>query len=179
MTDDAQALATVHIDSWRAAYRGLVPDAHLASLDYARRAERFRQALATNSEEPYVAESDDGICGFLTLGRCRDEDVDQGSTGEIWGIYLAPEYWRGGIGSRLCKLAEAELASRGYSVAVLWVFKANSQARRFYEAMGFAPDGATKILNLGKELEAVRYRKQLEKAEQAAPPLQSGRARSD
>ena len=162
--DDSQALAIVHIDSWRAAYRGFVPDAHLASLDYARRAEPFRQSLAANSEETYVAERNGGILGFLSLGHCRDADVDHDSTGEIWGIYLVPEYWREGIGARLCRWAEAQLSSRGYTVAVLWVFAENARARRFYEAMGFAPDRVSKTLKPGKETEAVRYRKQLEKA---------------
>ena len=37
--DDADAIATVHIASWRGAYAGIVPDAFLASLDVAARAE--------------------------------------------------------------------------------------------------------------------------------------------
>jgi len=141
-------LARVHIDSWRRAYRGLVPDAHLAELDYTRGAKRFEQSLSTNSEETYAALQSGQIVGFITLGACRDTDVDQESTGEIWGIYLAPEHWRKGIGRTLCKWAEAKLVSRGHSVAVLWVFTGNDQACRFYEAMGFAVDGDNKDAEL-------------------------------
>lgn len=164
--DDAQVLAKIHIDSWRAAYRGLVTDAHLSVLDYVQSEERFRQSFSANSEETYVAEGTKEVTGFLTLGPCRDKDVNLDLTGEIWGIYLVPEHWRKGIGSRLCRWGEDQLASRGYSVAILWVFAENAQARRFYEAMGFTQDEATKILKIGKEIEAVRYRKQLVKAEQ-------------
>ncbi len=78
-----------------------------------------------------------------------------------------PEHWRKGIGITLCKQSESMLASRGYSVATLWVLEANDQARRFYEAMGFRVDGASKILNLGAPLKAVRYRKELSDAEPA------------
>ena len=163
--DDALALAKIHIDSWRAAYRDLVPDAHLASLDYVRRAGRFRESLATNSEKTYLPDGDGPIPGFLTLGACRDADVDHESTGEIWGIYLAPEYWRKGIGRAFFTWAEANLASHGYSTVVLWAFSGNRQGRRFYEAMDFRPDGATRILNRGKELEVMRFRKQLLDAE--------------
>lgn len=174
--EDASKLAKVHIDSWRAAYRGLVPDAYLASLDYARQSERFRQSLATNSEETYVTERGGHISGFLTLGACRDADVDQDAIGEIWGIYIAPEYWREGIGCYLCKWGESQLLSRGYSLSVLWVFRDNAQARGFYEAMGFASDGTTKMLNLGKELEVIRYRKELIKSEQSNPEATSNLA---
>ena len=109
--EDATVLAKIHIDSQRSAYRGLVPDDHLSKLDYDHRAERFHQSLATNSEETYVTDQLGQITGFLTLGKCRDTDMSQETTGEIWGIYLAPEYWRQGIGRLLCRYAEIRLLS--------------------------------------------------------------------
>jgi ribosomal protein S18 acetylase RimI-like enzyme len=158
--DDADALARLHVDAWRAAYRGLVPDAHLAGLDVDRRAQRYRESLARNAEETYLAERDGELLGFLTLGACRDTDVDQEATGEIWGIYLAPAHWREGIGTALCRYGEGLLRARGFRIATLWVFAGNPRARRFYEAMGFAADGATKVLDRGAPLAAVRYRKE-------------------
>ncbi len=166
--DDAPALAKVHIDAWRAAYRGLVPDEHLAKLDYGRRAEFFREAIATHAEETYLAEQDGDVLGFLTVGAYRETDLDQSATGEVWGIYLAPEHWRRGIGSLLCRHGEDILRSRGCSEAVLWVFEANDAARRFYEAMGFQPDGASRTLEFGAPLIAIRYRKALADAEDEA-----------
>jgi len=112
-------------------------------------------------QEGFVATDRGEIVGFLTIGACRDEDVDRATTGEIWGIYLAPSYWRKGIGRFLCGQAEKMLASRGFSVATLWVLEKNVQARRFYEAMGFAADGVTKEIDLGARLVAVRYSKRL------------------
>ena len=165
-SDDADALAKVHIDSWRSAYRGLVPDSHLAELDYDKRAQRFCTALTEHSEETYLAEENGEILGFLTVGECRDTDVDEEETGEIWGIYLAPAHWRKGVGRALCRYGERLLESRGYSVAALWVFRANDQARRFYKAMGFKADGVSKTLHPGAPLDAIRYRKGIGNAEQ-------------
>jgi ribosomal protein S18 acetylase RimI-like enzyme len=98
---------------------------------------------------------------MLTIGGCRDEDVHQTVTGEIWGIYLAPQHWRQGIGRILCDYGENLLSRRGYRIATLWVFGGNERARRFYEAMGYTVDGASKVIDLGEPLEAVRYRKEL------------------
>jgi ribosomal protein S18 acetylase RimI-like enzyme len=170
--DDAVALATVHIDSWRIAYRGLVPDSYLDGLSYERRAQRFRDSLAQDAvspEETYLAEQNGELLGFLTLGGSRDEDVDRKTTGEIWGIYLGPGHWRKGIGTLFCRYGESILEGRGYQSVVLWVFAGNDQARRFYEAMGYGPDGGTRTLNLGTPLEAVRYRKGLKEAEPCTP----------
>ncbi len=164
--NDAPALAKVLVASWQKAYPGIVPESHLQGFTIERRTERFHQSLASGVEETYVAEHDGEILGFLTLGDCRDTNVDQQITGEIWGIYLSPEHWRKGIGRFLSEQGEAMLVSRGRSFATLWVLDANAQARRFYEAMGFELDGATKEVNLGAPLKAVRYHKKLKDAEQ-------------
>ena len=163
--DDARNLAKVLIDSWRSAYYGLVPDSYLDNLDYEERAQRFRMSLTHNYEETYIFEQNGQILGFLTLGECRDEDIDQKITGEIWGIYLAPEQWRKGMGTIICRHGERILESREYRLIMLWVFGGNEQARKFYESMGFIADGTSKTLMIGIPLEAVRYRKELGVAE--------------
>ncbi len=159
LPEDAQAIAKAHVDSWRSAYRGLVPDDRLERLDYVRGAERFHDTIVTGPEEIYVAEEAGTIAGFLVLGPCRDAGVDRESTGEIRGMYLSPEYWRRGVGRSMCREAEGMLKSRAYSRVVLWVFEDNQRARRFYEAMGFTADGARKVLDMGASLNAVRYHK--------------------
>lgn len=162
--DDADALAKIHIDAWKEAYRDLVPIEHLNGLNYAHRAAGFRSAIADKREETYCAEDINGLLGFVTLGSCRDRDVDHSTTGEIWGIYLAPGHWRKGIGSKLCQYAESVLRSRHCHQIVLWVFEANASARRFYEALGFTIEGATKGLTIGGvALPTVRYIKKLHK----------------
>jgi len=159
--DDAPALGPVHVDSWRAAYRGLVPDARLDALDCERRAQSFRQWLEDADSAIFVTECAGRVVGFLTLGASRDADVDPKVTGEVMGIYLDPDHWRQGLGGTLCRHAENVLSRRGYTQVTLWVFAGNPRARRFYEAMGFEPDGASRELNVGAPLEAVRYRKAL------------------
>jgi len=163
--DDAPELARAHVASWHAAYQGLVPDSFLEGFTYERRTEQLRQSLASGAEETYLVEKSGKVLGFLTLGACRDADVDAHTTGEIWGIYLAPKHWRKGIGSYLCKQGDFMLKTRGYVEATLWVLEGNAQARQFYETMGFEPNGETKRVNLGIPLKAVRYRKAIEDAE--------------
>jgi ribosomal protein S18 acetylase RimI-like enzyme len=156
---DAPTLAKVHVDSWHVAYRGLIPDSFIQGFTYQRREEAFRKALAADSEETYLIEDNASAVGILTIGASRDSDLDAGRTGEIWGMYIVPDHWRHGIGTRLMQEAERMLQSGGYRDVVLWVLEGNANARRFYEAMGFCLDSASKILELGKPLKAVRYRK--------------------
>jgi hypothetical protein len=39
----------------------------------------------------------------------------------------------------------APLAARGHRRVTLWVFEANSRARRLYERMGFEADGSRRV----------------------------------
>ncbi len=160
-TDDARALARIHVDAWRAAYRGLVPNEHLANLSYARGEERFLRSIAEGAEEKYVAGEAGEAVGFLALGTSHDDGLGHATTGEICCMYLAPAHWRKGFGTLLCRFGEETLRARGYGMVIIWVFAGNENARRFYEAMGYAPDGGSKILDVGAPLEVVRYRREL------------------
>jgi hypothetical protein len=88
--EDAESLAKIHVHSWRAAYRNIVPDSFLGRFTYEKRIKAFREALDKQSEETYIAELDGKAVGMLTIGNNRDDDLDKTLIGEIWGIYLDP-----------------------------------------------------------------------------------------
>ena len=155
---DSPELARVHVAAWRRAYRGIVPEATLQQFTVELSSERFGAFLAEGASETYLAEYEGRAAGFLTLGSCRDSDIDPKSTGEIWGIYVLPELWRKGVGRFLCEQGQRLLASRDFAIATLWVIEANLQARRFYQALGFSADGATKELPFETPVPAIRYR---------------------
>ncbi|OPY70830.1 MAG: putative acetyltransferase [Syntrophorhabdaceae bacterium PtaU1.Bin034] len=159
--DDALGIAKAHVDSWRSAYRGLVPDDRLAGMDCSRRAGRFRESITQEEELIYVAEDAIGIAGFLALGPCRDPGIDSTATAEVYALYLAPEHWRKGMGRMMSREAERILEDQGYSRVVLWVFEGNTRGRLFYEAMGFVGDGATKTMDVGVPMRCIRYGKDL------------------
>lgn len=160
--NDVPDLARVHIDSWQATYGKLVPEYSLQRFSYQRREECFRTSLTTGKEETFLVQMEQRIVGFLTLGAARDTDLDVSCTGEIWGIYISPDYWRRGIGKKLTEEAETIFKNRKFNRIVLWVLESNQPARRFYEALGYSPDGETKYIDRGTPLKAIRYAKNLE-----------------
>ena len=96
--------------------------------------------------------------GFIVIGKCRDNDLDD-MYGEIWGIYLLKNYWGKGYGKRLINWGIDRIKEFGYYKTSLWVLKDNTNARRFYENLGFISDGAEKLITRGKELVQIRYQK--------------------
>jgi L-amino acid N-acyltransferase YncA len=139
---DARAIATVHVRSWQAAYRGELPDAYLDGLSIDDRHARWVERLAEPeaNARTLVAEEDGRVMGFASLGPSRDEDVPAG-TGEVYAIYLLPEWFGRGVGRQLFARANERLRDLGYVRATLWVLATNERSRRFYEAAGWVFDG--------------------------------------
>lgn len=157
---DADALGVAHVEAWRAAYRGAMPDEFLDGLDPAARADRWRDILVSGSDAAtWVTELDGDVVGFASAGPCRDEDAD---VGEVWAINLAPVAWGRGLGRALMDAALDALRAAGHREAVLWVVDRNERARRFYEIGGWTVDGGTKVDAFGgAEVTEVRYRRPL------------------
>jgi GNAT superfamily N-acetyltransferase len=136
---DELAVAQVHVGTWQAAYRGLLPESFLARLDPAERAKRYTFA-AEGPVAPLtmVAVAEARICGFTTVGPARDADVE--GVGELYAIYVDPSWWGRGVGRALIGEARRLLVERGHVEAVLWVLAGNSRAEGFYLSDGWRPD---------------------------------------
>jgi GNAT superfamily N-acetyltransferase len=156
---DARAIAEAHVGSWRATYRGIVPDSILDRLSVDRRAEFWRQVIeARGDERMWVGIGDGDVVGFASTGPARDEELAPGA-GEVYAIYLAPDWWSRGLGRELFAAAVADLRERRLAPLVLWVLTLNARGRRFYEAAGWQPDGAARNLDFdGTAVEEIRYR---------------------
>jgi ribosomal protein S18 acetylase RimI-like enzyme len=160
--EDALRIATIHVEAWQVAYRGIVPDEYLRSLSVEGRYAGWRQILEAAEESIWVAEDGEMALGWISASRSRDVDAAQ-TTGEIWAIYVDPICWGKGVGRALFAAAEQEPRKRGFTDATLWVLKDNERALRFYVSIGFVHDACEdRIEHLGgKALVEVRLRKRL------------------
>ena len=160
--DDAEAIAAIHVHAWQVAYQGIVPSELLSSLSVEQRVGVWRQNIARGASQTWVAEEGGQILGWISAARSRDSDA-QPTTGEVWGIYVAPPHWRRGVGQCLWCEAEEQLSASGFSELTLWVLKENARAIAFYESNGLAIDpGSEKTITQGgAELLEIRLRKRL------------------
>ena len=146
---DARAIATIHVQSWRAAYHGIVPAEYLQSLSIDRREAVWRELLSNKASETFVAEYQGGVQGWINIGKSRDADAHS-QTGEVWALYVDPACWGQGIGTTLWAEAMKRFALSGFAEATLWVLRDNQRAIRFYQATGFqVENGTEQILDFG------------------------------
>ncbi len=154
---DALAIATVHVRSWQAAYRGLLPQSYLDDLDPLRQLERwetFLDATAWPSTGALVLV--DGaptgtatVSGFAGISPTRDHDDDAAAVAELQTLYLEPRVWRRGGGSILLRAVHDQWRRAGFRSASAWVLETNVRARQFYEHHGWRSDGTTKLHDWG------------------------------
>lgn len=159
---DATGIAQVQVAAWRSAYRGLLPDDVLERLSIADSARRWQGRIAQHWGHIFVAERE-GIVGFAACGENSDEDVDQEKVAELYVIYVHPAEWRKGHGRALWQEALRCLQKEGFEHVILWVLRGNERAISFYERLGFAADGASRIKRRsdGTEMPVVRYRRRV------------------
>ena len=154
-------IAIVHVRSWQAAYRGLIPRDYLDSLKAEQGLPVWGRILGEADwprKGTFVAEAGGEVVGFASICPARDDDAEAASAGELAAIYVLPELWGTGLGRELMTSGLSALSDAGFGEATLWVLDTNSRARRFYEAAGWHADGAAKQDgSRGFVLNQVRY----------------------
>ena len=143
---DARAIATVHVRSWQAGYRGVIADPVLDSLSVDERERSWRALLAGESGPARVLVADaDGraVAGFVGFLRPSRDDDASPDTGEIAALYVDPAHWRCGVATALLREALERLHAGGAGEVTAWVLEGNEGGSAFWRAAGFAPDSAT------------------------------------
>jgi len=132
---DAPAIARIHVDVWRSAYRNILPDAFLDSLSYDQRTDLWRKVLSDpGPRHIFLAREEAGpVIGF-GLGS-RLATPYSGFTSELDAVYVLEAHQRRGVGSGLVHAVADVLVEEGLGSMFTWVF-AENPARRFYERLG-------------------------------------------
>jgi GNAT superfamily N-acetyltransferase len=132
---DAEAIAKVHVDTWRSTYVGIVPDAYLSALSTSQRAEYWHGLLADDRRPSsiLVAQKPVRIVGFPCAGPERTGDPE--FKGEIYALYVLPDYQAQGLGRGLFLASVDCLKWLGLGTLLVWVL-ADNPHRGFYEKLG-------------------------------------------
>jgi len=155
---DADAIGRIQVETWTAAYAGLLPQDTIDAFDVSARQEMWREGLSRiprPGSATFVALAGHEVVGFATVGGSRSED----DAGELYAIYVHPSRWGFGAGRALIERAEQSLRESGFRQALLWVLEGNERAERFYEAAGWERDGEKVDDFQGATVTESRYRK--------------------
>jgi ribosomal protein S18 acetylase RimI-like enzyme len=165
---DCDETAALHVLAWQVGYRGMLPGEVLDNLDVRDWAAGRRERLSLPGPQTRLVAVRGGvIAGFVQFGPKRGE-VDRTQfdeqIGEIYAIYVHPEFWGTGVAGELLRTA---LESLPQQEVQLWMLEANERGRRFYARYGLHPDGARDVFQpRGSDFEAPDIRLSIRRDEQ-------------
>ena len=132
-------MARVHLETFRATYRGIFADDFLAGLTETGMAARFMGVMEDPRAFALVAEVAGRVVGLAYAGPSRYFGFPGG---EVRALYVHPAHQGKGHGRALFEAATDRLAAAGYDRVWIFVVSENAPARRFYERLGTRLAGA-------------------------------------
>ena len=132
---DADAIARLHAQSWRATYRGVLAEEFLDRQVVNERREFWSGRFAVPSDRRVVlkAVSDGNLLGFACV--LLDEEPRWGA--RLDNLHVSPETKGTGVGYELFQAAREWIATVAPGTAMhLWCVERNDVARRFYDRQG-------------------------------------------
>jgi ribosomal protein S18 acetylase RimI-like enzyme len=132
---DAKALSEIFRLSWSQAYRGILPYSHLDNMIRRRGSDWWRNAIRSG-EQIILLEVSGQPAGYATIGPSRTRGA---KAGEIYELYLSPNYQGLGFGEHLFEACRHQLDQRQLKGLVVWVLADNTMASDFYWRRGGRP----------------------------------------
>jgi ribosomal protein S18 acetylase RimI-like enzyme len=133
---DAGAIAAAHDQAWRVAYQGIIPGPELDKLINRRGPHWWETAIRKGSRVAILAFGEQ-VAGYANYGRNRARSLYY--DGEIYELYLRPEFQGLGFGHKLFSSVRRDLAQSDLNSLVIWALSDNEPAVRFYRSLGGKP----------------------------------------
>jgi GNAT superfamily N-acetyltransferase len=136
---DLPEISHVHVQGWRSAYSGVINQDYLDSLDIAEREKKWREMFDPHKMPLLIARDGQGVlAGFINFGKLQTPPPGMSPirplySGEIYALYVLPEYWGKGLGSTLMLEAVQGLKEMRHRSMCLWVLEKNKRAISFYK----------------------------------------------
>jgi ribosomal protein S18 acetylase RimI-like enzyme len=133
--EDAEKIAAAFVETWRDTYPGMLPDRVLVKMSDEAQAFYWSRLLAARRAREFVrvaVNERNALVGFGSAGPSRAQAKNEG---EVYTLYVRPDFQNRGVGRKLICALLAGLRERGCYQAMLWVLAANP-SRFFYEVMG-------------------------------------------
>ena len=141
--EDMALAAGIMVTSFRTAFADFVSQETMVACTNSENCRAMLEHIYQEGKMHFLMGGDQG---FLCW-----QETEEGA--EIVAIHSLPESWGTGLGHAMLTEALKQIGDRP---VILWAFKENTRARRFYEKHGFRWDGSERVSEFDSALE-VRY----------------------
>jgi len=161
--EEAAEIARIQVQTWRYAYRRLMPAHVLDDIDEDWVEQQWRTSIEAPPSPRHrvlvaVEQAESAyLVGFAASGDADEAALAPGeSAPEAFGpdvvsvtdLMVQPRWGRRGHGSRLLAACADLWRPDGFTRAVAWAFEADAATRSFFTSAGWEPDGVTRALDV-------------------------------
>lgn len=133
---DASILAYIQTESWKSAFINILSKEDLEKYTNIDRAtDMYEKLLNKKIGNGFILSVDDIPHCIAYWDKVREEQMEEYA--EIICIHSLSKNWGKGYGTKMMEHILSEIKSAGFNNVVLWVFKENKRACKFYEKNGF------------------------------------------
>ena len=135
--DDVRQLAEIHVQGWRDAYVGLLPQEVLDRPTVPEREGQWRGAIGRTGGASWTlvgARQGGPVVGFVHAIKTRPSIF--GASARIVALYVRLEEQRTGIGTALTRRIAETMAAAEIGEVRLWCLWNNATTRQFYDRLG-------------------------------------------
>ncbi len=155
-TGDEGHLAYIQTESWKAAFKDILPKEILEKTTELNRAtSMYKQLIDECIGNGYILEVNGAPHCIAWWDKARDDDMTDYA--ELISIHSLQDNWGKGYGTKMIEQVIEDIKDVGYTKIMLWVLVDNERARKFYESIGFITYGKTKPCFQTQEICYERY----------------------
>ena len=157
---DIETIAHIVNETWKVTYKGIVPDSDIVHYtNKERRENMLAEAFDKGTTNYFIADLNGTDCGIISYSKYEENDFED--CAYIMQLYVLPEYQKNGVGKRLMEHLFPVLKEEGYKRVILNTLEDNSNARTFYEKLGFEYFGPEDSPLFSERVVRALYRKEL------------------
>ena len=143
---DAKTLAFIQTESWKSAFNKILSKENLEKCtDINVAINMYTKLLNENIANGLILTINEKPHCIAYWDKARDEEMEGYS--EIICIHSLCENWGKGYGTVMMNHILKDIKNAGFNKVLLWVFKENHRARKFYEHHGFVLTEKSKIFS--------------------------------
>lgn len=133
---DANTLAFIQTESWKSAFNRILSKEDLDKYtDVNRAITLYSKLLNDNIGNGFILTINENPHCIAYWDKTRDDEME--GNAEIICIHSLCDNWGKGYGTEMMNHILSDIKNSGFSKVMLWVFKENHRARKFYEKHGF------------------------------------------
>ena len=132
---DIPNVVDIQINGWKSAYKGIIDDNVLNSMNRDKRIEKRKNDYKENGF--IVTELNNqvvGFCRYIDSNKFTQDisDIDC----ELLALYVKPNLKYNGIGTKMFQFVTEEFKKKHKTKMILWCLKDNEPSKKFYTKMG-------------------------------------------